>query len=99
MGGMELNDKGLKLLEQYDLQVQGTRRGRGSYICETDKGLKLFTDFAGSSNRLAFVNRVLYHLREEGFTKVDVVMPAESAIQKMKGRSWRPCAIWPGSIR
>ena len=72
---MELNDKGLKLLEQYDLQVQGTRRGRGSYICETDKGLKLFTDFAGSSNRLAFVNRVLYHLREEGFTKVDVVMP------------------------
>lgn len=66
-----MNERGLKVLEQYDLKIVGTRRGRGSFICETDKGLKLITEFYGSVNRLRFQNRVLDHLREEGYTLVD----------------------------
>lgn len=66
-----MNERGLKVLEQYDLKILSTRRGRGSFICETDKGLKLITEFYGSVNRLRFQNRVLDHLREQGYGLVD----------------------------
>lgn len=66
-----MNERGLKVLEQYDLKVLGTRRGRGSFICETDRGLKLITEFYGSAKRLRFQNRVLAQLREQGYTLVD----------------------------
>lgn len=66
-----MNERGLKVLEQYDLKIAGTRRGRGSFLCETDQGLKLITEFYGSVNRLRFQNRVLDHLREEGYALVD----------------------------
>lgn len=66
-----MNERGLKVLEQYDLKIAGTRRGRGSFICETDQGLKLITEFYGSVNRLRFQNRVLDHLKEEGYALVD----------------------------
>ena len=46
-----MNEKSLKLLEQYDLELISARRGRGSYICETSLGKKLLTDYTGSEKR------------------------------------------------
>ena len=69
-----MNDRGLKVLEQYDLKVAATRRGRGSYICETDKGKKLLTEFSGSAKRLAFQNKVLALLKENGVSNVDYIL-------------------------
>lgn len=66
-----MNERGLRVLEQYDLKIAGTRRGRGSFICETDKGIKLITEFYGSVNRLRFQNLVLHRLREQGYELVD----------------------------
>ena len=53
-----MNEKNLALLEQYDLQVKGFRRGRGAYVLDTDQGLKLFTEFSGTERRLLFQNRL-----------------------------------------
>lgn len=69
-----MNDRGLKILEQYDLKVFSTRRGRGSYICETDKGKKLLTEFSGSANKLAFQNKILGLLKERGLINVDCIL-------------------------
>ena len=69
-----MNERGLKILEQYDLKITSTRRGRGSFICETDQGLKLVTEFSGSGNRLHFQNRVLQHLKDQGYELVDMVV-------------------------
>lgn len=69
-----MNERDLKILEQYDLKVVNTRRGRGSFICETDKGLKMVTAFAGSEKKLAFQNQVLRRLKEQGYEYVDPVM-------------------------
>lgn len=69
-----MNERGLKILEQYDLKVSGTRRGRGAFLCDTDQGLKLVTEFRGSGNRLSFQNKVLKHLREQGYPLVDVIV-------------------------
>lgn len=69
-----MNEKGLKILEQYDLTVYSTRRGRNSWICETDRGLKIVTEFSGAPKKLEFQNQVLAHLKEEGYPYVDLVM-------------------------
>ena len=36
-----MNEKGLVVLEQYELDVRNARRGRGSFLVDTDRGLKL----------------------------------------------------------
>lgn len=66
MGGSKVNEKDLVILEQYDLHVQSTRRGRGSFLCDTDRGLVQVTEFSGSQERLFFQNRVLFFLTERG---------------------------------
>ena len=59
-----MNEKDLVILEQYDLHVQSTRRGRGSFLCDTDRGLVQVTEFSGSQERLFFQNRVLFFLTD-----------------------------------
>lgn len=68
-----MNEKDLVILEQYELQVTDTRRGRGSFLCETEKGLVQVTEFSGSKERMFFQNRVLYFLKEQGM-RADVIL-------------------------
>lgn len=69
-----MNERGLRILEQYDFKVLSTRRGRGSFICETDQGLKLVTEAGGQVGKLQFQNRLLHHLREQGYPRVDCIV-------------------------
>ena len=70
-----MNDRALKVLEQYDLEVISTRRGRGSYILETAQGLRILSDYTGSENKALFQNRVLEQIREGGYEQVDLLLP------------------------
>ncbi len=70
-----MNDRALKVLEQYELEVTDTRRGRGSYICETSGGLRILSDYTGSENKALFENRVMEKIREGGYHSVDVIVP------------------------
>lgn len=69
-----MNEKGLKILEQYDLTVYSSRRGRNSWICETDRGLKILTEFSGAPKKLEFQNQILAHLKEKGYVRVDLAL-------------------------
>ena len=69
-----MNERGLRVLEQYDFKVLSTRRGRGSFICETDQGLKLLTEATGQGGKLQFQNQLLHHLRDEGYPRVDCIV-------------------------
>lgn len=69
-----MNEKSLKVLEQYEIQITGTKRGRGSYICETNRGKMLLADYTGSEKKLEFVNQVLEALRRQGYPFADIVM-------------------------
>lgn len=70
-----MNDRALKVLEQYDLEIISTRRGRGSYICETPQGLRILCDYAGSENKALFQNCVMEKIREGGYVRVDMLLP------------------------
>jgi spore coat protein, CotS family len=69
-----VNDRGLSVLEQYNLKVKNTYRGRGSLICETDQGLKLIKEYNNSKLKLAFQNKVLKQIRQLGYEWVDLIL-------------------------
>ena len=40
-----MNERYQEVLAQYEMEVLSVRKGRGSWICETDKGLKLLREY------------------------------------------------------
>ena len=66
-----MNEKGLAVLEQYDLDIRNARRGRDSFLIDTDKGWKILTEFSGTEARLQFQSRVMEHLKRQGMDRLD----------------------------
>lgn len=81
-----MNDRALKVLEQYDLEVISTRRGRGSYIFETPQGLRILSDYTGSENKALFQNCVMEKIREGGYQRVDRILPNKEG--SLISRDW-----------
>lgn len=77
MGGMKVNDRAVSLLEQYDLEVLRTRKGRGAILCETSNGLYIFKEYEGSLEKLNFQNELLKSLKEKGKTPVEQIVPTK----------------------
>lgn len=70
-----MNEKGLQILEQYDICLQKSFGGRGSLMLETDRGLKLLKEFAGSRHKLPCEQELLKRLEEQGVCRTDRVVP------------------------
>ena len=67
-----MNDWGKSVLEQYEVEVKSTRKGRGALLCETNKGLLILQEYMGSIQHLEEESRVLNFLLEKGGMNVDV---------------------------
>ncbi|MBD5451871.1 MAG: CotS family spore coat protein [Lachnospiraceae bacterium] len=53
-----MNDRAVNVLEQYDLTVSRTFKGRGTIICETDRGMCVLKEYRGKSEKLALLNKL-----------------------------------------
>lgn len=69
-----------EILEQYDLEVRNTAKGRGALICDTDKGTVLLKEFRGSKERAAFLYDILSFLSEQGFLTETIVLTREGEV-------------------
>lgn len=67
-------DKGLSVLEQYDLISENAYRGRGTLLCQTVQGLKLIQPYTGSEKRLEKINKILEHLQQMGHKNLDQIL-------------------------
>ncbi len=67
-----MNDKISSVLEAYDLEIERFYKGRGALICETNCGLKILREYCGSSAKLQMQNELLLHVKNEGFSNVDL---------------------------
>ena len=67
-------DYGLSVLEQYGLEADAARRGRGALICETKQGPKIIREFKGSGEKLKQLYRLQLHIKESGGLPLDCVM-------------------------
>lgn len=66
-----MNEKYTEVLSQYDLHVAAVKRGRGSWICETNEGLKLLKEYKGTVKRIEFEDQVLEQVQKSGCLSVD----------------------------
>ena len=69
-----MNERALKVLEQYELEVGQLRRGRGSYMFDTPQGLRMLCDCTCSEHKAEFQNRVMERMREGGYQRVDRIV-------------------------
>lgn len=72
--GESMNERDLQVLEQYSFAVNDAKRVRGAWLLDTDAGPKLLRECSVSAGRLAREQRLLVHLREQGFS-VDQLEP------------------------
>lgn len=66
-----------EILEQYEVEVRSTAKGRGALNCDTDKGAMLLREFRGSKERAAFLYDILEYLNNQGIA-VETAFPAKT---------------------
>lgn len=70
-----MNDRAIGLLEQYDIEVLRTRKGRGAILCDTKSGCLIFKEYAGNENRILMQDKVLKQIRQGNVIQAEMIMP------------------------
>ncbi len=71
-----MNDRAVELLEQYEIEVQRTRKGRGAIVCDTDQGCLILKEYTGNGDRIRLQDRLLQRISEEGMVQAERIVPA-----------------------
>lgn len=80
-----MNDRALSLLEQYDIEVLRTRKGRGTFICETKQGSLAFQEYNGNPEKLKLQQMILQRIRDLGLVKAEELIPNKEGQLFVKG--------------
>lgn len=81
-----MNDRAVTLLEQYDIEVLRTRKGRGAILCETPQGTLIFKEYAGNEARLELEHKVLQQIAKQGTVRVDSLLATREGAFFVKDR-------------
>lgn len=103
-----MNDRAVELLEQYDIEVQRTRKGRGAIICDTHQGCMIFKEYSGNQDRIELQDRLLKQIAQTGLVQAESIVPAKDGMLFVKGsdgvsyvlKTWqdgRECSIYDKS--
>ena len=86
-----MNDRAVSLLEQYDIEVLRTRKGRGAILCDTDKGCLIFKEYAGNENKIHIQDRLLHYIQDMGRVRTEMIYPTKEGnllVRDMEGVSY-----------
>lgn len=81
-----MNDRSVALLEQYDIEVIRTRKGRGAILCDTAQGTLAFKEYTGTEARLAVENQLLQNIATQGQVYTDFLIPTKEGTFSVKDR-------------
>lgn len=73
-----MNDRCVSLLDNYDVEVLRTTKGRGAILCETNQGMLIFKEYMERRNKIFLQNEVLKLLHGQKF-------PAEQLLKNKDG--------------
>ena len=65
------------MLEQYDIEIKQVTKGRGVFVCDTDRGKKILAPFRGSKERAEFVKEMLRNMKDAGFFAEQIIPTRE----------------------
>jgi len=100
-----VNDRAVELLDQYEVEVRRTRKGRGAIICETDHGCLILKEYAGSREKIELQDRLLKEIAKRELVQAEEIIPnREGALLVTDGdgvsyvlKTWsegRECSIY-----
>lgn len=69
-----MNDRSISLLENYDMEVLRTWKGRGAILCETTQGTYIWKEYAGRREKAIFQDALLMMVKENGFGNVESIV-------------------------
>ena len=69
-----MNDRAVSLFEKYELTIEKTKKGRGTIIAETDKGIKILTEYQGYKEKVDFLEGIMEEIKQNGFPFIDCYM-------------------------
>ncbi len=69
-----MNDRAVNILDNYELQILRTWKGRGAILCETDQGIRILKEYTGSKERLILEQILLQRIRENGFPHIEEIL-------------------------
>ena len=69
-----MNDRAVSLLENYDIEVLRTWKGRGAILCETDRGTLIFKQYLSSREKVHFQDALLAHIKERSEIKIESIL-------------------------
>lgn len=75
-----MNDRAVAVLEQYDFTVNAAKKGRGSMIVDTDKGMISLSEYAGRKERLSLCKEVCDRVEASGFCRADSLIPNKEGL-------------------
>lgn len=58
-----MNDRSLGVLENYDMEVIRTSKGRGTMICETNEGLRVLKEYKGRTEKLQLLEKLQQNIQ------------------------------------
>ncbi len=70
-----MNSNAVSLLEQYELEILQTWRGRDAFVCESPKGLFILKEYMGPREKILFQDQVCRQIREAGFEGAETLLP------------------------
>ena len=79
-----MNDRAVALLEQYDIEVMRTRKGRGAILCDTGDGCLIFKDYTGTAERLKEQDKLLRYIRQESPVRAEMIIPTREGELSVK---------------
>lgn len=72
---MNMQEYERDVLEQYDIDVSGTRKIRGAILCDASQGLYLLKEVPVSEARISALCELYEYFRQQGYENVDSIIP------------------------
>ena len=69
-----MNDRAVSLLDNYDIEVRRTWKGRGAILCDSNRGLLIMKEYSGPAEKVGFQEFLLNHIRERGVVRAETIL-------------------------
>ncbi len=69
-----MNDRAVSLLEQYEIEVNRTWKGRGAILCDSNRGLFILKEYCGPADKVEFQDFLLKHISESGVVRAESIL-------------------------
>lgn len=69
-----MNDRAISVLDNYELEVIKTRKGRGAILCETKQGLYILKEYLGPREKVHVQKALLEKIEKQGYVPAEMIL-------------------------